>query len=140
MFYLVALEFDDPFTVLTDDVIVVRMLRVIGIVELIIFPKIHFANQPTFGEQRQSAIDRGPRNRFIARARPGQELFGGKMLAGAECGIDDGASLSCQAQALSRYEIQESLLGARFDRVWHRRSIRLAERRSQRGPQYVSMS
>ena len=47
---LVTLKFDDALAVLADDVIMIGMVSVVGIVELIIFPKIHFLHQTAFRE------------------------------------------------------------------------------------------
>src|SRR6266487_2781990 len=60
-FDLVAVELHNLFAVLADDVIVVRMLGVIGVVKLMILAKIHFADQPALGQQRQRAIHRRAR-------------------------------------------------------------------------------
>ena len=49
---LVTLKFDDAFAVLADDVIMIGVISVVGIVELIILPKIHFLYQAAFREQR----------------------------------------------------------------------------------------
>ena len=56
---LFALEFDNPIAILANNMVVVRMLGVIGIVKLVVFAEIHLANQPAFGQKRQSAINRG---------------------------------------------------------------------------------
>src|SRR6059058_470949 len=47
----VALELDDFIAILANDVAVVGMIGVIGVVELVVFAEIHFANQTAFGEQ-----------------------------------------------------------------------------------------
>jgi hypothetical protein len=47
---LFALKFNDALTVLADDVIMIGMVSVIGIVEFIVLPKIHFLDQATFRE------------------------------------------------------------------------------------------
>ena len=44
-----ALEFNDSVTILADDVIVIRMIRIVWIVKLVVLPEIHFANQAAFG-------------------------------------------------------------------------------------------
>ena len=51
-FDLIALELDDFFTILANNVIVMWMFGVIGIVKLIVLPKIHLADQPALGQQR----------------------------------------------------------------------------------------
>ena len=47
---LVTLKFDDAFAVLANDVIMIGVVSVVGIVELIILPKIHFLHQAAFRE------------------------------------------------------------------------------------------
>ena len=47
---LFTLKFDDAVTVLADDVIMIGMVSVVGIVELIILPKIHLLHQAAFRE------------------------------------------------------------------------------------------
>jgi hypothetical protein len=49
-FNLIAVELNDFIAVLADDVIVVRMFGVIGVVELVIFAEIHFAEQSALGQ------------------------------------------------------------------------------------------
>ena len=70
LFNLVAVELDDFLAVLADDMAVMGMIGVIGIVEFVILAEIHFPYQPTFGQQRQGPIDRGARYRFIPLTGP----------------------------------------------------------------------
>ena len=44
-----AFELNDSITVLADDVIVIRMIRIVWIVKLVVLPEIHFPNQAAFG-------------------------------------------------------------------------------------------
>ena len=60
LFEFVAFEFNNLVAVLADDVIVVRVFGVIGIVELVVFSKIHLPNQAAFGQQWQRAVNRRP--------------------------------------------------------------------------------
>lgn len=46
LFDFLAVELDDPVTILANDVIVVRMFGIIGIVELMVLAEIHLAQQP----------------------------------------------------------------------------------------------
>ena len=71
LFDLLALELYDLLAVLADNVIMVRMLSIIGIVEFVILAEIHFPDQPAFGQQRQCPIDRGARYRSIPLTGPG---------------------------------------------------------------------
>ena len=50
-FDLVAIELNDFIAVLANDMIVVGMFGVIGVVELIIFAEIHFAEQAALGQK-----------------------------------------------------------------------------------------
>jgi len=70
LFDLLALELYDLLAVLADNVIMVRMLSIIGIVEFVILAEIHFPDQSTFRQQRQCPIDRGARYRFIPLTGP----------------------------------------------------------------------
>lgn len=49
LFDFVALEFDDLLAVLANNMIVMWMLGVIGIIKFIILAKVHFPNQAAFG-------------------------------------------------------------------------------------------
>ena len=100
LFDLVAVELDDFFAVLADDMAVVGMMGVVGIVEFVVFAEIHLAHQAAFGQQRQRPINRRARNGFVPPARPFEQLLGGEMLVGAEDRIDDGLSLGSQAEVL----------------------------------------
>lgn len=62
LFDFIAVELDDLLTVLANDMIMVRMLGVIGIVELVVFAEVHFTQQPALGQKRQGAINRCARN------------------------------------------------------------------------------
>src|SRR4051812_26273934 len=84
-----AVELDDLFTVLADNMVVVRMLGVVWVVELVFFAEIHFADKAAFGEERERPVNGGAGDRFITAARPFQKLFRGEMLASAENGLDD---------------------------------------------------
>src|SRR6266850_5183173 len=83
-FDLIAVELDNLVAILADDVIVVRMLRVIGVVELVVFAEIHFTKQAALGQKWQGAIDRGAGNGFVTGAGPFEKLLGGEVLLGAE--------------------------------------------------------
>ena len=50
LFNFIALKFDDLFTILADNVIVMRVLGVIGVVEFVILAKVHFPNQAALGQ------------------------------------------------------------------------------------------
>src|SRR6266571_6690926 len=129
---LVAVEFDDFFAVLADDVIMVGMLGVVWVVKFVIFAEIHFADEAAFGQQGQGAIDGGAGNRFVPPARPFQKLLGGKMLAGAEGRFDDGLALSGQTEVFLREKIHERPFSTSVTCSYHARSIRSGGRLSQR--------
>lgn len=67
-----TLELDYFFAILADDVIVMRMLGVVWIVELVILAEIHFANEPALREEREGAINGRSGNRWVSLARPFQ--------------------------------------------------------------------
>ena len=49
---LVTLELHNLFTILANDVIMMRMFRVVWIVKLGILAKVHLPNQPALRQQR----------------------------------------------------------------------------------------
>ena len=98
LFDLGTFEFDNLLAILANDVVMMGMAGVIGVVEFVVFAEIHFANQATLSEQGQSAIDRGARNRFVLLARPGKELVRGEMFLGAEGRVDDRLTLCGETQ------------------------------------------
>jgi hypothetical protein len=116
---LSAVELDDFLAIFANDVIVMRMFGVIGIVKFMVLAEIHFMHKTALGEQGQGAIDGRARNGFVPLARPVQKLFGRKMFFGAENGIDDGPALRSEPQTFRLQEIGESLFGSRFGVVSH---------------------
>ena len=52
------LEFEDLQAIEADEMVVVRMIHVVRIVELVVAAKIHLPQHPALHEQRQRAIDR----------------------------------------------------------------------------------
>src|ERR1041385_1992504 len=48
LFDLIALELDDLLAILANDVVVMRMLSVVGIVKFVVLAEIHFPNQSAF--------------------------------------------------------------------------------------------
>src|ERR1051325_2578476 len=54
---LLAFEFYDLVAVLADDVVMIGMIRIVGIVKLVVLPKVHFAHQSALRQQRQGAVD-----------------------------------------------------------------------------------
>ena len=49
-FDFLALEFDDFFTILANDMIVVGMLRVVWVVEFVVLAEVHFPDQTALGQ------------------------------------------------------------------------------------------
>ena len=92
-FDFIALELDDSFTILADDVAMVGMVGVVRIVEFVVLAEIHLPYQSALRQQRQSAINRRTGNRFVPPPRPFEQLLGGEMLVGAENAVDDGLPL-----------------------------------------------
>jgi hypothetical protein len=106
---LFALELDDPFTILADDVVVVRVVGVIGVVKFVVLPEIHLPDQTAFRQEREGAVNGGARDGSIAPARPFEELIGREMLIGAENGVDNGLALRRDAQILLLEELEKLL-------------------------------
>lgn len=71
-FNFFALELDYFFAILADDMIVMRVLGVIWIIEFVILAEVHFANETAFSEQREGAVNGSPRNRWVSLTRPFQ--------------------------------------------------------------------
>ncbi len=103
----VAFELDDPLAVLADDVAMIGVCCVIGIVELMILAKVHLAQQAALGEEREGAIDGGARDGGIDPTRPIEQLVRGEMLFGAENGVEDGLALARHAEILRSEELDE---------------------------------
>lgn len=128
---LVALEFDDPLAIFANDVVVMRVFGVIGIVELVVFAEIHFPDQPTLGEQWQGSIDRGARDGGITAPGPLEELFSREVFFGAERRLDDSLTLRGEPQVLSRKELSKAAFGAPLLSVCHNAHYRKASPSSQ---------
>ena len=111
LFDLLALELDDLFAVLADNVAVVRMIGVVGIVKFIVFAKIHFAHKPALREQRQCPINCRARYRAITPAGPIQQLLCGEMLFCIENRVDDCLPLRGQPQTLAAQELDKFFFG-----------------------------
>src|SRR5260221_546532 len=114
-----ALEFDDLAAIATDDMAVVRVKGVIGIVKLVVLAEIHLPDQPALRQERQGAIDGGAGHRAVAFPGPGQQLFGGEMFFRAKSGIDDHLPLRGDAEALASQESHEFLFCCCFVHRWH---------------------
>ena len=112
LFDLIAFELNNSFAIVADDVVVIGMIGVIRVVEFIIFSEIHLTDQPAFGQERQGAVHRRPRNRPVTQPGPFQQLFRGEMFLRAENRVDDGLTLRRDAQILLRQEVHELLLRA----------------------------
>lgn len=111
---LVALELDDFFAVVADDMTVVGMLGVVGVVELIILAEIHFADEAAFSQQGQGAIDGGAGDGFVFLTRPFEQLFRGEMLFRAEHRVHNGLALRSDAQVFVGEEVQKLLFRGAF--------------------------
>ena len=90
---LLALELDDLVTVIANDVIVIRMIGVIGVVDFVVLAEIHLVHHPALGEQRQGAIDCGAGHARVAFAGPLEKLLRVEMLVGAEHRVDNRPAL-----------------------------------------------
>jgi hypothetical protein len=114
-----AFEFDDFLAILADNMIMMRMLGVVGVVELVVLAEIHLPHQTAFSQQRQGAIDRGTGNRAVAPAGPFQKLLSREMLAGAKRCFDNGLTLGREAQISGDEIVPESLFGALLACICH---------------------
>ena len=132
LFNLLTVKFDNFFTILADDVVVIGMIGVVGIVNFAVFSKIHFVDQATFRQQRQGSVNRRPGNGFVSFARPFQQLFRREVLFGIENRIDDRLSLRSDSQTFSAQKVHEFLFSGRFFRCCHEKKIYSSGRPSQR--------
>src|SRR4051812_37692288 len=90
----------------------VGVIGVIGIVKLVVFAEIHFADESAFGEQRQRSVNRGPGDRLILLPRPCEQLVGGEMLLRFEDRIDNGAALQRYPEIFALQEVEELLFSS----------------------------
>src|SRR5947208_3685536 len=119
----IALELDDSFTILADDVAVVGMVGIVRVVEFVVLAEIHLPHQSALRQQRQSAINRRAGNRFVPPPRPFEQLLGGEMLVGAENAVDDGLPLRSEPQVSLSQKIDELLFCGLFLGCGHAGSI-----------------
>src|SRR5437773_6152848 len=119
----IALELDDSFTILANDVAMVGMLGVVRVVEFVVLAEIHLPHQSALRQQRQSAINRRAGNRFVPPPRPFEQLLGGEMLVGAENAVDDGLPLRSEPQVSLSQKIDELLFCGLFLGCGHAGSI-----------------
>lgn len=137
LFDFIAVELNDLFAILANDMIMVRMLRVIRVVKFVVFAEIHLAKQTALGKQRQCAINRRSRNGFVPGPRPFQKLLGGEVLLRAENRFNNGMTLGCQPQVLLRQKVYKPPLRALGIGFCHHFSIRQSNRPSQRDLGYL---
>lgn len=119
----VALELDNFVTVLANNMIVVGMFGVVWIVKLVIFAEIHLSHQAALGEQRQSPVNGGTRNRAILGTRPFKKLFGCEMFSCAKHGFDDHLPLGRYPQVFPFQKFDKFLFGGFFVHHRHETSI-----------------
>ena len=67
---LLALKLNYLVTIIADNVVVIRVLGIVGIINFVLLAEIHLMHQPAFSEQRQGAIDGGAGNTLVNFARP----------------------------------------------------------------------
>lgn len=122
-FDFITIKFHDLFAVLANDMVVVWMLGVIGIVEFVVLAEIHFTKQAALGEKRQCTINGSAGDRFVAGSGPFEKLLGGKMLLSAEYRLNDCVPLRRKAQVFLRQEINEAPFRALGFSICHACSI-----------------
>jgi len=92
-FNLLTFKFHNSVAILANNVVVIGMICVVGIVILLILAKIHFVHQTAFGKEWEGTIDSSPRDGCIFGPRPLQKLIGRKVLLSIEHHINDDHSL-----------------------------------------------
>ena len=71
----------------------IGVIRVIGVVNLVVFSEIHLVYEPAFGKEGQGAVHRCPRNGGIFLSSPFEQLLGSEVLVSPKNRVYDGTSL-----------------------------------------------
>ena len=120
---LFALKFHNLIAIITNNMVVIRVIGVIGIVYFVIFPEIHLMHQTTLGEQGQGAVHGRAAYAGIAFAAPFKQLLGGEMLVGTENRLNDRAALIGDAQVFLLKEGEKFFLCCATIRLGHARTV-----------------
>ncbi len=103
----IAVELHDFFAILTDEVIVLWAIGVVGIVKLVRLPEVHLVYEVALGQQRQRAVHRGAGDGSVPFSRPLEKLVGREMLLSVEYRVDDHAPLVGDAKILLLKKLDE---------------------------------
>ena len=114
---LLALELNDLVAVIANDVIMIRMVGVIGVVNFVVLAEIHLVHEPALGEQRKRPIDRGAGHARVAFAGPLEKLLRVEMLVGAEHRVDNRPALRGDPQIFMYQKSNKPFL--RFHSIDH---------------------
>ena len=116
---MLVFELDDFVAVNADEMVVVGVFVVIGVVDFLVATKVQFFEDATFNEELERAVDRGAGDGGVDIFGQEEEFFGGIMIGGAEGGDDDGVALGGFAKAFGENKgVEPSLNSGR-----HRRKV-----------------
>ena len=116
---MLVFELDDFIAVNADEMVVVGVFVIVGVVDFMVATKVQLFEDSTFDEELQSAVDRGAGDGGVDIFGQEEEFFGGVMIGGAEGGDDDGVALGGFAEAFGEDKgVEPSLNSGR-----HRRKV-----------------
>ena len=97
-FHVEVLEFQNALAIDADEMVVVRMVDEVRVVDLSPLGEVQFPQQPATHQDRQSAVNGRAAHRGIDLAGHLQKFVGGVVAIGAESRLDDGVALGGLAQ------------------------------------------
>ena len=116
---MLVFELDDFIAVNADEMVVVGVFVIVGVVDFMVATKVQLFEDSTFDEELQSAVDRGAGDGGVDIFGQEEEFFGGVMIGGAEGGDDDGVALGGFSEAFCENKgVEPSLNSGR-----HRRKV-----------------
>ena len=116
---MLVFELDDFIAVNADEMVVVGVFVIVGVVDFMVATKVQLFEDSTFDEELQSAVDRGAGDGGVDIFGQEEEFFGGIMIGGAEGGDDDGVALGGFSEAFCENKgVEPSLNSGR-----HRRKV-----------------
>ena len=110
-------ELDDFIAVNADEMVVVGVFVVVGVVDFLVATKVQFFKDAAFDEELERAVDRGAGDGGVDISGQEEEFFGGVMIGGTEGGDDDGVALGGFAEAFGEDKGVEPSLNIRRHRV-----------------------
>src|SRR5262245_1514267 len=131
---LLAVELDDLPAALADDVVVVLLLRLGGLVARLAIVEMPLVGQAALLEQLERPVDRGVPDARVHLLHRGVQLLDGEVLAGAEEHLRDVVALRRRLEAaFAQRLLEESHAGADHRRAYAAASPRRSSRRRSAG-------